>query len=67
LIGNAPLKVNRASLPSATCQASAGVLAAQRRVQFGGNLYKADNLEKAVVSCVVKTYWEQYKATDRKG
>jgi len=46
---------------------SAGVLAAQCRIQFSGKLCKAGNFEKAVVSCVVKTYWEQCKATDKKG
>ena len=59
--------MNRASLPSATCQTTTRVVAAQRPFQFRGNVYKTDNLEKEVVSCVVKTYWEQYKEIDIKG
>jgi len=41
LIGNASLQGNRASLPSTTCQASAGALAAQCRC----------------IGCPVPVYW----------
>jgi formate/nitrite transporter FocA (FNT family) len=67
LIGNASLRVNRASLQSVTCQASVAVMAAHCRVQLSGNLYEGCNLVTAVVSCVVKTCWGQSKAIDRKG